>query len=98
MALFANFRYSPNRRRHILRRPRRRFPDLTRLDRLCPKTATHPLPVKMVCIAKSKSDRGHPMAVIACPFRGCTWREGWVHDYRTGCPTRLWAGYHNGRN
>jgi hypothetical protein len=64
---------------------------LAKLDVLCSQTAAHPLPVRMKCIGMSTSNKGNPMAVYACPFHGCSFREGWVEDGR-GKPTRLWRG------
>jgi len=64
---------------------------------VCTCRDRHHLPVRMVCIAESVSDHGAPMAVFGCPFSGCLWREGWVRDWRTGRPIRLWAGRHDGR-
>ena len=97
MALFATASPQPNHRQHHHHRPHRQPDDLGHLHRLCRNMAVHPLPVKLVFIAMSTSDRGQPMAVYACPFSGCNYREGWVHDFRTGHPKRLWAGFHNGR-
>lgn len=84
MALFIN---SGRRAR------RQQKTNLRRLDVLCCKTAKHPLPVKMKCIGQSASRQGQPMAVYACPFAGCQWREGWVES-RSGKPKRLWGGRH----
>lgn len=67
--------------------------NLERLDVLCSHTATHPLPVKMKCIGVSTSNKGAPMAVYACPFRGCSRREGWVQNGR-GKAFRLWRRNH----
>jgi len=66
---------------------------LTRIDVLCSPTTAHPLPVRMKCIGMGRSNKGNPMAVYACPFPGCPFREGWVEDGR-GNPTRLWRGDH----
>jgi hypothetical protein len=54
----------------------------------------HPLPVAMTHIGDSTSDRGQPMAVYACPL--CGTRQGWVVDFRTGKPWRLWVRPTNG--
>jgi hypothetical protein len=53
---------------------------LTRLDLICRNTAAHPLPVSMIFIGESVSDRGQQMCVYACAHDGCSWREGWVPD------------------
>lgn len=66
---------------------------LEKLDVLCSHLKVHQLPVKMKCIGVSKSRKGEPMAIYACPFNGCAQREGWVQG-RRGTPTRLWRGDH----
>src|SRR5437870_448704 len=38
----------------------------------------------------TRSRRGDPMAVVACPL--CNWREGWVRNNLTGQMMRLWNG------
>jgi hypothetical protein len=67
-----------------------------RLDLLCRQTVAHQLPVRMQFISEALSDRGRPTAVYACPFTGCTWREGWVLDKHSPGrkPFQLWAGFH----
>lgn len=35
------------------------------------------------------SDRGDPMAVVACP--ACNWREGWVRNNLSGEMMMLWS-------
>lgn len=105
MALFPKGRQSrkppmgrPSYRRVIVIEGQpRRAAFLKRLDVLCHNTAAHPLPVKMKCLSEGTSAQGHPMAIYACPFHGCPWREGWVQKRLTGKPFRLWAGLHNGR-
>ena len=58
---------------------------------LCTCQEQHVLPVRMVFIGWSKSDKGQPMAIYACPFHGCGARQGWVRDHRTGRPYRLFT-------
>jgi hypothetical protein len=38
----------------------------------------------------SHSERGYPMAIVACP--SCNWREGWVRHNVTGQMMQLWRG------
>lgn len=74
------------------------FPQaLKRLQRVCNCGHAHALPVEMALIARTFSDKGTPMAVMACPYRNCNYREGWVIDFRTGMPRKIWHGIHNGR-
>ena len=68
---------------------------MKKLDVLHHGTKIHPLPVKMKFIAETVSQQGYPMAIYACPFAGCNWREGWIQDPRTGKAKRLWSGVHN---
>jgi len=69
--------------------PRAELPAfMHRLNGLC-HDHSHPLPVALVHIGDITSDRGQPMAVYACPL--CGTREGWVVDFRTGKPWRLWV-------
>ena len=89
--------YRPPRRR---RRPapRPQLPaSLTRLKRICYHQHAHVLPVQMVLIGRTVSDQGTPMAVYACPYRRCGWREGHVLDFRSGRPRRLWGNFHRGQ-
>ncbi len=67
---------------------------IKRLDVLCRQNVAHQLPLKMKCIGESLSVRGRPMAIYACPFHGCNWREGWVVDRLTGRPHRLWSKFY----
>lgn len=61
---------------------------IRQLDLLCKNLRVHQLPLRMVLIGESFSDRGQPTAVYACPH--CNHREGWVQDRHTGRPFRLW--------
>ena len=61
---------------------------------LCPCRDRHNLPVIMALISVKLADNGLPMAIFACPYSGCAWREGWLRDLRTPRPIRLWAGRH----
>lgn len=106
MALFHNYTSQkktvnrfPKKKVFIIEKPRYgRLADfMARLDILHQQTHKHPLPVKMKFIAASATDKGQPMAVYACPFPDCNWREGWVQDIRTGKPICLWNGFYNGR-
>ncbi len=68
---------------------------MKRLNLSC-RSGIHPwLRTNMSFIAHSTSDNGQPMVVYACPV--CSWREGWVQDYLTGSPRKLWGGHHDGR-
>ena len=69
---------------------------MKRLDNvLCRQSVAHQLPLKMKCIGESLSDNGRPMAIYACPFCGCTWREGWVVDrYNDRRPHCLWCKFY----
>jgi len=68
---------------------------LKRLDRICKNHRVHQLPLRMVVIGESLSDRGQPTVVYACP--NCNYREGWVQDHYSGRPFRLWSRpSHNG--
>lgn len=40
--------------------------------------------------ATTRSERGDPMAIVACP--SCNWREGWVRNKFTGLMMQLWRG------
>lgn len=40
--------------------------------------------------ATTRSERGYPMAIVACP--SCNWREGWVRHNITGQMMQLWRG------
>lgn len=48
----------------------------------------HPYDVTMRFIGYGRSDRGQPMTIYACPVCGA--REGWVVDFKSGAPLRLW--------
>jgi len=74
------------------------FPaELRRVTVICNCRTAHVLPVRMVRISETVAQNGSPMVVMACPYPGCDWREGWVIDFRTGRPRRLWAAHHDGR-
>ena len=92
-----NVNRSPRRRPVVLENPGGLPGFMKELDVVCRRTEAHPIPAKMKFIGAGVSDRGQPMAVYACPFPGCQWREGWVQDRRTRKPFRLWAGFHRGR-
>ncbi len=93
MSLFQSLR-----RRQQHRQPHRQGPAVSRqLNVVCHCGTVHLLPVRMTLIAQSRTSDGRPMAVFACPYRGCQWREGWVIDFYTGRPRRLWARVHRGR-
>jgi hypothetical protein len=62
-----------------------------RLDILCHCLKNHPLPVRMKFIGWGTSDHGQPMAVYACPHKDCGSRQGWVKDFRTNRPIRLFT-------
>ena len=98
MALFPshNKRRPNNKQRKNNDNPHRLPRHLTELDLLCHNTESHPLPVRMKLISKEvKSNRGEPMAVYACLFPGCHWREGWIADrYNRKKSYQLWRGFH----
>lgn len=74
---------------HATRRYGERIPRLLKgLNPICKNFRAHGLPLRMVLIGESQSDRGQPMAVYACP--NCNCREGYVEDRYTGRPLRLW--------
>ncbi len=78
--------------------PPTRFPPaLSRLNLVCPSRAIHPEPERLVFIGWSRKDYRTVAAVFACPYRGCSWREEWGIEFRTGRPRRLWMGRYNGR-
>jgi hypothetical protein len=91
-------RTAPARRvRQQVARESAPLPDfMHHLDLLCRQTVAHQLPVRMKFISEALSDRGRQTAVYACPFAGCTWREGWVIDNHNHShkPFRLWAGFY----
>lgn len=78
------------------RKPRVFMPAfMKRLNLVC-RSHIHPwLKTRMTLIGQSTSNDGQPMAIYACPT--CGWREGWVQDYVTGNPRRLWGSLHDGR-
>ena len=108
MALFAHGhnhnghapRFSPAHNHHghaarrviIIEQPAACPQFLKTLEVLCTR---HPIPIRMKCIGESVSHAGEPMAVYACEYPGCGWREGWVRDRRSGRPLRLWKGVHH---
>jgi hypothetical protein len=55
---------------------------------MCPACSQAPL-IRIDTTATT-SDRGDPMAIVACP--SCNWREGWVRDSSTGLIIQLWRG------
>jgi hypothetical protein len=61
------------------------------LDILCHCLRNHPLPVQMKFIGWGTSDHGHPMAIYACPHKDCGSRQGWVQDFRTKRPIKLFT-------
>ena len=95
MALFTHA-HSRNghatRRVIVIEQPVTCPPFLKTLEVLCTR---HPIPIRMKCIGESVSHAGDPMAVYACEYTGCDWREGWIQDHRNGCPLRLWKGVHH---
>jgi len=103
MALFSKFsKYTEahpanyqRQRMYLVEDPARLPGYMKRLDIICRRTEVHPIPTKMRFIGEGVSDKGQPMSIYACPFSGCNWREGWVQDYRTSKPIRLWAGFFN---
>jgi hypothetical protein len=94
MALFVPNPYRPRGVFYPVAAPLPAF--LRLLDLLCHGGA-HALPVRMRFVGESVSRSGQPTAVYACPIPGCSCREGWVQDYRTGRPFRLWAGLWTGQ-
>ncbi len=89
--LFSNHQRKtrPQGRHVVMMEEPARLPDFLRqLERLC-HDHHHPLPCRMTFIGPSTSDKGRPMAMYACPL--CNYREGWVADYRTGQPWRLFS-------
>ena len=96
MALFSKFQQPQEPRR-----PRQYLPEHEQLRRLrkvrgvCHCRHAHLLPVEMIHLAETRSRHGTPMLVLACPHPGCNWREGYVIDYHTGQPRKLFGGIHN---
>ena len=104
MSLFPNAGYSNNRRtianpyRSMQPQPQpqpqtqHRLPnEWGRLNVICTCRDAHHLPIRMKFIGFSWSDKGASMAVYACPYHGCNWREAYVQDYRTGQPRCLFG-------
>lgn len=60
-------------------------------EALCHCLHNHPLPVRMIFSGWGTSDHGQPMAIYACPYQGCGARQGWVRDFRTNRPYRLFS-------
>jgi hypothetical protein len=81
----------------VIEQARDRAGFMRRLELLCHNSDAHPLPVKMKFIAETMSDKGLPMWVYGCCFRGCRHREGYVQERYSGKPYRLWAGLYDGR-
>jgi len=58
-------------------------------EALCQCLQHHPLPVRMTFVGWDTSDRGQTVAIYICPYQGCGSRQGWVKDFKTGQPRRL---------
>ncbi len=80
---------APPPRRMIVVRQAARVPShMARLDVLC-HCKSHPLPCRAKFIGFSRSDKGQPIAMYACPLCNC--RQGWCRDHATGRPRPLFA-------
>lgn len=100
MSLFPNSRHPHHHRQYSRTVPvqQTRLPEYYKnLNVLCACRDAHQLPLNMEFIGFSTSDKGAPMAVYACPYRGCNWREGYVRDFQTGKPRCLWGKKHHNR-
>lgn len=84
-----------HRRRVIIIEEQVSLPELMKhLSLFCTR---HALPLPMRFLNESATDRGDPMAVYGCGDRYCSYREGWIQDFHTGHPKRLWGAFYEGR-
>lgn len=64
---------------------------------LCHERQAHALPVEMIQLEEKPGKYGAPLLVMACPYRNCSYQEGWVIDFHTGQPRRLFRKQADGR-